>query len=267
MAPNDTHLILMPAYNPGPVLEQTVRNTLGVWGSLWVVVDGSTDGSQAPLRAIEREEPGFRLMVNRDNQGKGAAVLDGAKAALREGFSHALVMDCDGQHPCESIEETMETSMRSPEAMVLGQPVFGPEAPKERLWGRQISVGLARIEVMGPWVGDPLFGFRVYPLDRLVEVLAKPGRGRRFDFDHEAVVRLHWDGVPALKVSARCRYLAGAEGGVSHFHYFRDNLRFVWLHMRLLSEWLIRLPRLLGRHGRMSEVGAFESSKAAGNSK
>ncbi len=267
MTPNDKHLILMPAYNPGPILEQTVRSTLEVWGSLWVVVDGSTDGSEAPLRKIEREEPGFRLMVNRENRGKGAAVLQGATVALREGFSHALVMDCDGQHPVESIKRFMEISMRSPESMILGQPVFGSEAPLERLMGRRISVGLARIEVMGPWVGDPLFGFRVYPLKRLVEVLARPGRGRRYDFDHETVVRLHWQGVPALKVSARCRYLEDAEGGVSHFHYVRDNLRFAWLHMRLLSEWFVRLPRSFRRRDPGPAIETFESSNTAGNSK
>lgn len=267
MTPNDSHLILMPAYNPGPILEQTVRGTLAVWGSLWVLVDGSTDGSEVPLREIEREEPGFRLIVTRENRGKGAAILRGAKAALREGFSHALVMDCDGQHPVESVREFMEISMRSPGAMILGQPVFGSEAPKERLMGRQISVGLARIEVMGPWVGDPLFGFRVYPLKQLVEVLARPGQGRRYDFDHEAVVRLHWHGVPGLKVPARCRYLNDGDGGVSHFHYVRDNLRFAWLHMRLLPEWLLRLPRFLRRRDPCSTMEKFESSETAGNSR
>lgn len=267
MIRQDTHLILMPAYNPGAVLERTVRRVMETRETLWVIVDGSTDGSEAPLRAIENEMPGFRLIVNREHQGKGAAVLNGATEALREGYTHALIMDCDGQHPVDSIGPFMDISRQTPEAMVLGQPVFGPDVPKGRLLGRQISIGLARIEVMGPWVGDPLFGFRVYPLERLIAVLAKPGRGRRFDFDHEAVIRLHWSGVPALKVPARCRYLNRGDGGVSHFNYVRDNLRLGWLHLRLLSGWFVRLPKLLRSRESGTIEKVFETPKISQDSK
>ncbi len=265
MKPDGTHLVIMPAYNPGPVLEQTVREVLKVWDSLWVVIDGSNDASEAPLQSIEGEYPGFRLLPNAVNQGKGAAVLGAAAEARRAGFTHALVMDCDGQHPVSSIEKFMGLSKQHTRAMILGQPIFGSDVPKERLLARQISVGLAWIEVMGTWVGDPLFGFRVYPLKELCTVLAKAGRGRRYDFDHEAVVRLNWQNVPALKVPARCRYPGNDEGGVSHFHYFRDNLGLVWLHVRLLSEWLFRTPRLLSRRRPEVATRSDRSSMSARN--
>jgi hypothetical protein len=45
-----------------------------------------------------------------------------------------------------------------------------------------------------------------------------------------------WAGVPTINIPAPCRYLAKAEGGVSHFHYVRDNLKLIWLHTRLLSQ-------------------------------
>ena len=245
MTRTNTHLILMPAYNPGPILEETVRKVTKIWDHLWVIVDGSTDGSEALLQGIEDDAPGFRLIVREKNQGKGTAILHGAEMAVREGFTHALVMDCDGQHPCDSIRQMMDVSKQAQEAMILGQPVFGPDAPKERLLGRQISIGLAWFEVMGPWVGDPLFGFRVYPLKPLLKVLAKQGRGRGYNFDHEAVVRLYWAGTPARKIPAPCRYPDPFDGGVTHYRYLRDNLRLAWLHLRLLPGWFLRLPRLL----------------------
>jgi hypothetical protein len=46
------------------------------------------------------------------------------------------------------------------------------------------------------------------------------------------------------------RYFSRAEGGVSHFHYFRDNATLVWMHTRLITELLLwRWPALL-RHRR-----------------
>jgi len=38
---------------------------------------------------------------------------------------------------------------------------------------------------------------------------------------------------------APCRYLSKADGGVSHFHYVRDNVKMVWLHARLILQLLL----------------------------
>jgi hypothetical protein len=67
---------------------------------------------------------------------------------------------------------------------------------------------------------------------------------RRFDFDPEAVVRLSWGGVKAINVAAPVRYFSVAQGGVSHFHYVRDNLNLAAMHARLLVGFLRRLTRL-----------------------
>ena len=74
---------------------------------------------------------------------------------------------------------------------------------------------------------------------------------RRFDFDPEAGVRMAWRGVPAINVPAPVKYLKPGEGGVSHFNYLRDNVLLTWMHARLLAEFVVRLPWLLWRRGRL----------------
>jgi hypothetical protein len=133
----------------------------------------------------------------------------------------------------------MTASQANPAALVLGRPVFGPEVPLERLHGRKLSVGLARLEILGSGIDDPLFGFRVYPAAALKRALDSTRAARGFDFDPEVAVRMVWSGVPTVNLAAPCRYLAKSEGGVSHFHYLRDNLKLIWLHTRLLSQLLI----------------------------
>lgn len=239
MTPSTTHFVLVPSYNTGRRLLSTVTEALAAWAPVWVVVDGSTDGSERPVIELARSEPRLRVLVLSRNGGKGAAVLAGAEAALREGFSHALVMDADGQHPADRIVDFMQASLDDSRALVLGRPVFGPEAPLVRLKGRKLSVGLVRWEIMGDGIDDPLFGFRVYPLAPLVRVLRGTWGARRYDFDPEVAVRLFWSGVPTKNIPASCRYLSPSDGGVSHFHYVRDNVRMVWLHTRLITEFIL----------------------------
>lgn len=236
-----THLVLIPSYNTGPRVLQTVREARAAWDPVWVVVDGSTDGTGETLADLAREDPGLVVLRQPRNAGKGAAVLAGALRARDEGFTHALTMDADGQHPAECIGTFMTRSRERPEAMILGAPVFDDTAPALRVQGRKISNRLARAEALGAAIDDVLCGFRVYPIAPLVEAMSQSGWMRRFDFDPEAVVRMSWLGVPAVNLPAPVRYLSAAEGGVSHFHYGRDNLLLTWMHLRLLAGAGLRL--------------------------
>ena len=244
-----THLVLIPSYNPGPRLTETVRAARAHWDPVWVVVDGSTDGSAARLAELAHDDPGLRVLLRPHNGGKGAALLDGLTAARRAGFTHALTMDSDGQHPAECIAPFMSASAAAPEAMILGAPVFDASAPRIRLRGRRIANWWTELETLRAGIVDTLFGFRVYPITPLLEVMQRTRWMRRFDFDAEAVVRLSWRGVPVRNLPAPCRYFTPAEGGVSHFNYWRDNLLLTWMYTRLFCGFLVRLPRLAARRG------------------
>lgn len=253
MPPSATHLVLIPTYNTGPRLIQTVRDALAAWSPLWVIVDASDDGSDAPLDPLAtRHGPNTLRVIRRSaNGGKGAAVLDGIAAARAEGFTHALVLDADGQHPITHISPFMAASARNPDALILGKPVFGPEVPFERLYGRQLSVGLVHLECLGRDIADPLFGFRVYPIAPTLEILSSIRSARRYDFDPEIAVRLFWRGVAVVNLPAPCRYIAKSDGGVSHYHYIRDNIRMVWLHTRLIMRLVLTLSSVLAARRRI----------------
>lgn len=247
MTPSRTHLVLIPSYDTGPRLLDTVRDARDAWTPVWVVVDGSTDGSDHAVAARAAADAGLRVLHLPRNGGKGAAVLHGARAAAAAGYTHALVMDADGQHPADHISAFMAASMDRPDAMVLGRPVFGTEAPRLRVWGRKVSNTWTELETLWAGVRDSLFGFRVYPLRPLVALMDGTRWMRGFDFDPEAAVRLCWRGTAPVSLPAPVRYLTAKEGGVSHFRYGRDNILLAWMHLRLMCGFLLRLPFLLRR--------------------
>ncbi len=242
-----THLVLIPSYNTGPKVFETVRAARAQWNPVWVVTDGSTDGTPGRLAEMAAADPGLKLIALPVNNGKGAAVLHGLRLAQAAGFTHALTMDSDGQHPAPLIPDFMKASAARPDAMVLGRPVFDASAPLLRVRGRKVSNWWANVETLGAGIGDSLYGFRVYPVADLIAVMRSQPWMRRFDFDPEAAVRLAWRGVKPLNLDAPVKYLTAEEGGVSHFHYGRDNVLLTWMHIRLVVEAVLRLPLLLPR--------------------
>ena len=71
--PSNTHLVLIPSYNPGPKVYETVANARRHWSPVWVVVDGSNDGTAQGLQAMADADPELTIIVLPENAGKGTA--------------------------------------------------------------------------------------------------------------------------------------------------------------------------------------------------
>ena len=242
------HLVLIPSYNSGPKLLETVLAARRHWAPVWVVADGSTDGSEAAVERLAADDPQIHLYRLPRNQGKGAAILHGLKLAEAEGFSHVLTMDADGQHPAWLIPDFIAESRANPDALILGSPLFDASAPRIRVLGRKLSNGMTSLETLWSGSFDSLFGFRVYPVSALRQVMEGSRWMRRFDFDAEAAVRLCWRGFRPISLPAPVRYFTPAQGGVSHFRYWRDNLLLISMHTRLVLALLGRLLVRSFRH-------------------
>ena len=241
-AVSGSHLVLIPSFNSGRLLANTVAAARACWAPVWVVIDGSTDGSAEAVDAIAQGDATVRVFRLRRNRGKGAAVQHGLIAAMAAGFTHALVMDADGQHPAERIGAFMAASAASPRAVVMGRPVFGDDAPWIRVASRRLSNACAALLTLRR-TGDTLFGFRVYPIAALLSVMRASRAMQRFDFDPEAIVRLAWDGTSLIQLATPVRYLRPADGGISHFNYLRDNLLLTRMYLRLSAAAIARLLR------------------------
>jgi glycosyltransferase involved in cell wall biosynthesis len=238
---SETRLVILPSYNSGALLAQTAKAALAEWRPVWVVLDGSTDSSVEEIKALAKDEPNLHVIHLPGNHGKGGATLVAMHAALEAGFSHALVMDSDGQHPADKIAEFMELSEKYPDAMVLGEPVFAADAPPERVKGRRVGNAFTHFETLWGGVKDSLFGFRLYPLAESVRIMDSIRTARRFDFDTELAVRLFWAGVRPINRPVPVTYPKQSSGGVTHFKYLRDNLLLAGTHTRLC---FLLFPRL-----------------------
>lgn len=228
--------ILVPVYNHPATLRTVVESACRHLPSVIVVDDGSTD--QTRVVASKMAEEGLAHVHRREsNGGKGAAVKTGFRIADELGFTHALQIDADGQHNPDDIPLFLREAEQHGDALILGQPVFDHTVPRNRLYGREITRFWIAIETAGKFRGDALCGFRVYPIRAALETTC---RANRMDFDIEILVRMIWGGIRLICRPTRVRYFSRESGGVSHFKYFRDNVRISWLHFRLVCRGILR---------------------------
>ncbi|MET0287524.1 MAG: glycosyltransferase family 2 protein [Polyangiales bacterium] len=228
---------LIPTYDNPSTIAKVVEAVRVYMPDVLVVDDGSAREGRAACAALA--EAGLAQVVHRpDNGGKGAAVKTGLETLHARGYTHAFQIDADGQHSIADIPRFLAAAELHPEALLLGSPEFDDSAPRARLIGRQITRFWTHVETLGRVIEDPMCGFRVYPIEPALR--ARPW-GNAMDFDPEIAVGIAWAGAPVLNLSTRVRYLSAAQGGVSHFRLWRDNLLISWMHTRMCLALLVRM--------------------------
>jgi len=209
-----------------------------------MVNDGSTEQATSLFRQLAEKYTYLTLVEHKVNQGKGAAVQTGLKAAYSQGFTHALQIDADGQHDLNDAGKMLLESKNHPQALISGKPIYDESVPKHRYYARNITHFWVWVETLSFQIKDTMCGYRVYPLAETNTLLSQQAIGKRMDFDIEIMVRLYWQKI-------ECRFIPTAveypEHGVSHFRAFEDNVLISWMHTKLFFGMLIRVPSLLLR--------------------
>jgi glycosyltransferase involved in cell wall biosynthesis len=232
---------IIPTYDNPLTLEEVVARVREHIADVVVVDDGSADPAR---RVAQRLADAGRCEVvfRAHNGGKGAAVKTGLAWARDHQFDYALQIDADLQHDPADIPKLVAGVTGGPSTpagtLVLAQPIFDASAPKGRLRARKISVFWAMIETLGRKVGDPLCGYRIYPVATALRVAA---RGNAMDFDPEIAVRLVWAGARVVHVPTPVIYRTADAGGVSHYRKVIDTLLIAGAHVWLCTEGVLRL--------------------------
>ena len=224
-------VVVAPSYNNAGTLEEVLRRVRALGLALIVVNDGSTDETAGILRRGRlRDDPDLAVEHHPRNRGKAAALMSGFAAAARAGYTHAATIDTDGQLDPEQLPQLVSLARLHPDALVLGRRDDNIDGcPSKNRLGRRLSNLMVWME-SGVRVGDSQCGLRVYPLDF---VLSAQCAAAHYGFETEIIARAGWAGRAVLETPVRCRYFERGTA-VSHFRPWRDSLRGVAMHARLV---------------------------------
>jgi predicted LPLAT superfamily acyltransferase/glycosyltransferase involved in cell wall biosynthesis len=232
---------IVPSHNHGRTAGAVIARLRAAGLPVFLIDDGSSEPARAQLGNLSG--PDVTLHRFEINQGKGAAVVQGLRMALAEGYTHALQVDADGQHDLDALPRMLELGHRHPEALITGQAVYDHSVPLGRALGRRITHFWVWVETLSFRIPDTMCGFRLYPLPAVSQLLeSRPTLGRRMDFDTEIAVRLFWAGTPIASLPVKVIY---PRDNTSNFRMIADNVRISRMHAKLVFTMLLRLPAIL----------------------
>lgn len=153
--------VIILAYNVGRFLKMTIEGLPVFIDQVYVIDDGSSDNTTNVVEALSNSR--LRLIKHKTNQGPGAAIATGFKAALKDGIDIAVKIDGDGQMYPEKIEglitPIIEGRVDYTKGERLSKPIYRRGMPRHRLLGNILLSWLTKI-ASGYWsINDPQCGF------------------------------------------------------------------------------------------------------------
>lgn len=231
--------VIIPCYNHGDTLAPLLE---GVPENFDVIV--IDDGSDIPIK-IESKNLSDRIKIFRSekNKGKADALKLGFAAAQESGYTHAVTMDSDGQHPPEFLEKFRKKSIENPNAIILGVRDFdNSEIPRGRKFLNKFSNFWFKAET-GIKVEDTQCGYRAYPLSEISRLNMNFGG---FVFEVELIVKAAWAGLEICQIKIPAIY-SKATLKKSHYRPVVDTLKFTAMNTKLFFSSLFMSKKFLKR--------------------
>ena len=225
--------VAVPVYNHAATLRQVIEGILEQHDRVLVIDDGSRDGVAEAIEGLPID-----LLQHQRNLGKGAALRSAAAWGLKQGMSHMITIDADGQHDPNDLPRFFKAIAQNPQALIVGHRNFDQASiPGSSRFGRQFSNFWLRLQT-GCKLKDTQSGFRAYPL-MIFEHLGF--WTRRYNFEIEVLVRSAWAGLELRDVDIAVYYPPGAER-ISHFRGFMDNWRLTLLNTHFTFRSIVPWP-------------------------
>lgn len=245
---------VIPTYQNAKTLLKVVADVHRVVDTVFVVDDGSNDGTAALLDKATGNERPEKVLTHPKNCGKGAALKTGLTYARQQGFRYAVTVDADGQHRADDIPALLKAVEEEPDALAIGSRGLQHEnMPAKSTFANRFSNFWFALQTLQR-LPDTQSGLRVYPLRRLHGLL---WMSARYEAELTLLVFSAWAGVKLLPVPVSV-YYPPRDQRVTHFRPGRDFTRISVLNTLLCFLMVVYgWPRIFCRQIARGVKGVF----------
>lgn len=241
MYQSKTVAVVVPAYNEEKLIGRVIETMPSFVDRVYVVDDCSSDGTCEKVESyLADPEWDGRLFLLRhiENQGVGAAIVTGYKAAMADGMDVVAVMAGDAQMDPDDLPRVIEPVVAEEADYVKGNRLFTGEAwqtiPRYRYLGNATLSLLTKI-ASGYWhVADSQTGYTAISRG-VLELLPLEKLYKRYGYPNHLLVMLNVYNCRVADVPVRPVYNIGEKSGIR----LRSVIpRMSWL---LLKQFLWRM--------------------------
>lgn len=245
---------VIPTYQNAKTLLKVVADVHRVVDTVFVVDDGSNDGTAALLDKATGNERPEKVLTHPKNCGKGAALKTGLTYARQQGFRYAVTVDADGQHRADDIPALLKAVEEEPDALAIGSRGLQHEnMPAKSTFANRFSNFWFALQTLQR-LPDTQSGLRVYPL-RCLHGLR--WMSARYEAELTLLVFSAWAGVKLLPVPVSV-YYPPRDQRVTHFRPGRDFTRISVLNTLLCFLMVVYgWPRIFCRQIARGVKGVF----------
>lgn len=245
---------VIPTYQNAKTLLKVVADVHRVVDTVFVVDDGSNDGTAALLDKATGNERPEKVLTHPKNCGKGAALKTGLTYARQQGFRYAVTVDADGQHRADDIPALLKAVEEEPDALVIGSRGLQHEnMPAKSTFANRFSNFWFALQTLQR-LPDTQSGLRVYPLRRLHGLR---WMSARYEAELTLLVFSAWAGVKLLPIPVSV-YYPPRDQRVTHFRPGRDFTRISVLNTLLCFLMVVYgWPRIFCRQIARGVKGVF----------
>jgi glycosyltransferase involved in cell wall biosynthesis len=179
--------VVIPVYNETQTIEEIIRRVkaTNLVDEIVIVDDGSKDGTREKLAEIEKTGQ-IRVILHSVNQGKGAAVVTGIKAATKDVI---IIQDADLEYDPREYPHLIRPIQEGIADIVYGSRFLGGARRPILYWNMVANKLLTFMTniLYNNILSDMETGYKVFKREVVIDI---PLHSKRFDFEPEFTAKV-----------------------------------------------------------------------------
>lgn len=180
--------IVIPVFNERNTIEEILNRveSTELADEIIIVDDGSADGTRELLQDLSARHPKIHLILHERNQGKGAAVRTGIKAATQD---LVLIQDADLEYDPRDYAALLKPIEEGMADVVYGSRFLGAPRRSTMFWHMVANKLLTLFTniLYNSILSDMETGYKVFKREIIQAI---PIRSQRFNFEPEITAKL-----------------------------------------------------------------------------
>lgn len=228
---NKDIVVVIPTLNPNvEIMSDFINKLVKSFSNIIVINDGSRDEYNDLFDSFKKKN--IIVLKNHINYGKGRSLKTALNYILNEmhDIKAIVTADSDGQHSVEDIIKVGKSSIKNPNAYVLGSRDFDEEiVPFKSRYGNKITRNVFKIFV-GLNITDTQTGLRGMSPEVAKNFLDTPGE--RFEYESNTLIECKERNIPIVEETIKTIYIN--DNSESHFNPIKDSIKIYKLFIKYI---------------------------------